>query len=178
MSAQVAPHAADAALSADLIAHLDGQIESAGRLLSAILQQGAAIRRNDVDAVLARLTDVKTEMAQRGRLEEERVALLRRAGVALGVVPGAVTLEGIATLLPPPEAQHARTRSAQLRGLLGEIAREHGINRALMRQELAFLEHLVRLIGHEPAAAYGPGPAASGRGGTSSSPRRVLDLEA
>ena len=35
-------------------------------------------------------------------------------------------------------------RSAELRGLLAEIAREHGINRALMRQELTFLSHLTR----------------------------------
>jgi hypothetical protein len=59
------------------------------------------------------------------------------------------------TLMPDDEANHARQRSAELRGLLAEIAREHGINRALMRQELAFLDHLVRLIGQEPEVGYG-----------------------
>ena len=50
----------------------------------------------------------------------------------------------------------AHSRSAELRGLLAEIAREHGINRALMRQEMAFLDHLTRLIGQEPDTGYGP----------------------
>ena len=40
--------------------------------------------------------------------------------------------------------------------MLAEIAREHGINRALMRQELAFLSHLTRLIGREPEPGYRP----------------------
>ena len=52
--------------------------------------------------------------------------------------------------MAPLEAATARERSAELRGLLEEIAREHGINRALMRQELAFLDHLMRLVGGEP----------------------------
>jgi hypothetical protein len=52
------------------------------------------------------------------------------------------------------EAERVQASSAELRGLLAEIAREHGINRALMRQELAFLDHLVRLVG-EPAADGG-----------------------
>jgi hypothetical protein len=47
----------------------------------------------------------------------------------------------------------ARERSAELRGLLAEIAREHGINRALMRQELAFLSHLTRLVGNDAEPA-------------------------
>ena len=39
----------------------------------------------------------------------------------------------------PPARPSRDERSAELRGLLAEIAREHGINRALMRQELTFL---------------------------------------
>jgi hypothetical protein len=70
-------------------------------------------------------------------------------------------------------------RSAELRGLLSEIAREHGINRALMRQELAFLSHLTRLLGQEPEAGY----ARPGAGQTTSAPTapavyRALDLQA
>jgi hypothetical protein len=45
-----------------------------------------------------------------------------------------------------------------------------------MRQELAFLDHLMRLVGNEPDAGYGP------QAGASSSPppakHRVLDLQA
>jgi hypothetical protein len=111
-------------------------------------------------------------MSLRGALEEQRTDLLVRAGLALGVPAPQVTLEAMTTLMPPSEATQARQRSAELRGLLAEIAREHGINRALMRQELAFLDHLVRLIGQEPDAGYGPG-------GSGQSPtHRYLDAQA
>ena len=43
-------------LGADVLAHLDAQLESARRLLDIVLRQGAAIRRQDVDEVLARLS--------------------------------------------------------------------------------------------------------------------------
>ena len=45
----------------------------------------------------------------------------------------------LCALITPGAAEPREQRSAELRGLLAEIAREHGINRALMRQELAFL---------------------------------------
>jgi hypothetical protein len=162
----------DAGLSSALLQHLDHQIDSARRLYGSILAQGKAIRGRDVEAVIARLSDVKTEMSLRSALEEQRTDLLVRAGVALGVPAPSVTLEAMTTLMPPNEAAHARQRSAELRGLLGEIAREHGINRALMRQEMAFLDHLVRLIGHEPESGYGPG------GSDPSPTHRVIDAQA
>jgi hypothetical protein len=112
-------------------------------------------------------------MSLRTSLEEERTDLLVRAGLALGVPAPSVTLEAMATLMPPAEAAHARQRSAELRGLLAEIAREHGINRALMRQEMAFLDHLVRLIGQEPEKGYGPVVGAD-----SPPTHRVVDAQA
>ena len=48
---------ADHELSGALLVHLDAQIASAGRLLSSVLAQGAAIRGRDVEAVLARLAE-------------------------------------------------------------------------------------------------------------------------
>jgi hypothetical protein len=149
----------DAELSAAVLAHLDVQIESARCLLGSILAQGQAIRARDVEGVVARLAEVKTEMARRADLEEQRTNLLVRAGIALGVPAPQVTLDAMTMLMPVNEGARARQRSAELRGLLAEIAREHGINRALMRQELAFLDHLVRLIGQEPDTGYHPGGA-------------------
>jgi len=168
-----------AVLEAELLGHLDAQIASAKRLLALILEQGAAIRARDVDGVLQRLGDVQTEMGRRGRLEQARTGLLQRAGAALGVTAAAVTLERLCTLVTPDAAEHACARSAELRGLLAEIAREHGINRALMRQELSFLSHLTRLVGGEPEPAYGPAAArpAAPRGATSSA-YPVLNLQA
>jgi hypothetical protein len=165
-------------LEAELLAHLDTQIASAKRLLATILDQGAAIRAHDVETVLGKLAEIQTEMGRRGRLEQDRTALLQRAGQALGVGPAAVTLERMCTLITPAAAQSAHERSAELRGLLAEIAREHGINRALMRQELAFLAHLTRLVGGEPEPAYRPGAAQAPRQGGAAAAYRVLDLQA
>ena len=69
-------------------------------------------------------------------------------------------------------------RSAELRGLLAEIAREHGINRALMRQELTFLSHLTRLIGNEAEPGYRPPGANPAPGPTAPPVYRALDLQA
>jgi hypothetical protein len=110
--------------------------------------------------------------------------VLAQAGDMLGMPEHAVTLDAICALLDPAVAADARNRSAQLRGLLGEIAQKHTINRALMRQELAFLDHLTRLLGgDDDTGAYSP--AATARGIDPAAGRfnaggahRVLDLEA
>jgi hypothetical protein len=60
--------------------------------------------------------------------------------------------------MPAREAQLAQQRSDELQRLLGELAREHATNQALMRQELAFLDHLLNLIEPLPSLGY----AASG----------------
>jgi hypothetical protein len=161
-------------LEAELLVHLDRQIESARRLLGYVLAQGTAIRARDVEAVLGRLSDVQTEMVARAKLETERTGLLLRAGTALGVPATQVTLERLCALVTPEAARAAMERSAELRGLLAEIAREHGINRALMRQELNFLSHLTRVLGQEPEPGYRP---PGGAGGTPPS-HRALDLQA
>ena len=129
-------------LEAELLVHLDRQIDSARRLLGYVLAQGTAIRARDVEAVLGRLSDVQTEMVARAKLETERTGLLLRAGTALGVP--------------------------------AEIAREHGINRALMRQELNFLSHLTRVLGQEPEPGYRP----PGGAGATPPSHRALDLQA
>lgn len=169
-------------IAGDVLEHLDAQLGSARRLLAQILRQSGAIRRRDVDGVLATMTDIQSEMASRGRLESERTELLWRAGSALGVSADAVTLIELTGLMDDRDADDARTRSAELRGLLGEIEREHAINRALMRQELSFLEHLTRMLGGgmENPGYRPPGrnPAPGRMGSHSRSALHVLDLEA
>jgi hypothetical protein len=162
-------------LEAELLAHLDAQLHSARRLLGLVLEQGKAIRVRDVDGVLGKLTEVQTEMGRRGSLELDRAGLLQRAGASLGVPATEVTLERLCLLVTPGAATAARDRSAELRGLLGEIAREHGINRALMRQELTFLSHLTRLIGRETEPGY---QSTGGSAVPAPSAHHVLDLQA
>lgn len=164
-----------------VLGHLADQLDSSRRLLDAVLRQGTATRRQDVEGVLACLTEIQGEMDRRGKLEEERAHLLIRCAGMLGHQPHEVTLESLASLMDPADAQLARERSAELRGLLSEIQREHVVNRALMRQELAFLDHLVRLVGAEEQPGYRPpgeGPGHNGAPVSIMSTHRVLDLEA
>jgi flagellar biosynthesis/type III secretory pathway chaperone len=165
-------------LEAELLVHLDRQINSARQLLQLVLAQGVAIRERDTEAVLARLADIQSEMVRRNGLEQERTRLLQRAGVALGMPATNVTLERLCSLITPPAAEAALTRSGELRGLLAEIAREHGINRALMRQELSFLSHLTRLIGNEAEPGYSRPNGAGPNAAPAPSAYRALDLQA
>jgi hypothetical protein len=172
--------AGTAGLSNDVLGHLHAQIASARHLLDLILQQGRAIRARDVDGVLNRLGAIQAEVERRTHLEAARTDLLTRAGQALGIPAQAVTMRQLVTLMPPAEAQHAMAQSAQLTGLLNEVAREHGVNRALMRQELTFLSHLTRLVGgSEPEGTYRP-PTVPTTGAAPRAPRshRLLDLQA
>ena len=174
MTTALVPHAN---LGADVIAHLDAQIASAQRLLDLVLRQGQAIRARQVEDVLGRLSDIQAEMGRRAAMEAQRAAILNAAGGALGIPPHTVTIEALAELLSPGQAAHAIERSAQLRGLLAEITREHAINRALMRQELAFLDHLMRELGGEIDTGYAP-PANGNPRPAQHAPFRTLDLEA
>jgi hypothetical protein len=178
MTASLLP-VAGGGLGTALIAHLDDQIASTQRLLQIVMGQAAAIRDRDVDTVLSAVTEIQGEMERRAGMERIRGELLARAGASLGIPAHVVTLDAICTLLKPAEAAQARERSAELRGLLGEVGRQHQANRVLMRQELAFLDHLMRELGAEPDTGYG---ALSGRsvapapGRSTQASFRTLDL--
>jgi hypothetical protein len=168
-------------LGDNVIGHLDAQIASARRLLGVVLRQGQSIRARDVEQVMARLADIQAEMGRRAALEGARTAILTTAGSLLGIPAHTVTIESLADLLAPAQAAVAVERSAELRGLLAEVVREHAINRVLMRQELAFLDHLMRELGAEPDTGYG---SLSGRtvthapGHSTQAAFRTLDLQA
>jgi hypothetical protein len=166
-----------------VLAHLDTQLVSARRLLDLVLQQAAAVRQRDPEGVLACLAEIQGEMERRGRLERERTQLLQHAAMHANVPAHEVDVELLITLIPEAHGVAARSKSAELRGLLAEIAREHLVNRALMRQELSFLDHLTRLIGDDEPLGYRPTGAMPGtatQGGANPAPavHRVLDLQA
>lgn len=137
-----------------LIDHLRMQVGSAQRLLQVLLAQRDSIRKQDVEGVLARLGDVQAELAVRERIERERDGLLRSAGSRLGVAPEALHLDDLLDGVAPAEAHEARSLSAELKGLLAEIADVHQQNRVLIRQELSFLDHLLRVLSGTPQAGY------------------------
>jgi FlgN protein len=167
------------ALAGEVLEHLSAQILSARTLLEIVLEQGAAIRVRDVHNVVRLAGILRGEMGARALLEEERTRLLERSGELLGLAPTEITLAELSTLMEQPEAQRAAALSAELRGLLHELQREHTGNRALMQVELGFLDHLLGMLSLDGVSGYDP------RGSSTSITRprpggalHVLDLRA
>jgi hypothetical protein len=168
---------ADAALTNEVIAHLEAQLVAARRLLGVVLEQGAAIRNRDVKSVVALTGVLQAELYHRQQLENERIVLLERAGARLGVPGVSVTVALLETLMDPESALAAGARSAELRGLLEVIQREHHVNRALMSQELAFLDHLLKLVGIAGDESYNAGGDRLATTAAQTTGHRVFDLE-
>ncbi len=183
---QITPIVEADPLGADVLAHLDAQIASVQRLLEIVLEQGAAIRARDVHTVVRLAGLLHGEIARRQQIEETRSRLLERAGALLGIPAQAVTLSRLSVLLDPARAHLAAERSAQLRGLIEELRREHSCNRVLMQIELSFLDHLMQSLALDAGvhsydsrgatAGAGAGGRAGGRAPVHA--LRVLDLSA
>ena len=137
-----------------LIEHLDRQVESARRLLGIVIEQSSFIRQQDVEGVLVKLAELQGEMVTRAQLEQERDHLIQLAATALGVAPHEVDLDAMLALEPQLDGQRARSLSAELKGLITEMARLHEQNRLLVRQELSFLDHLMRVLSGTPQSGY------------------------
>jgi hypothetical protein len=142
-----------------------------------VLDQGASIRNRDVRGVVQLTGVLQAELQRRQLLETERLVLLQRAGTRLGVPGGSVTLALLETLMDPESALLAGARSSELRGLLETVQREHHVNRALMSQELAFLDHLLKLAGVGGDESYNAGGHGLATTTVQHTGRRVFDLE-
>jgi hypothetical protein len=153
-TAMLAPVARDEQLAGEILRHLDAQIDSARGLLAVVLEQGSAIRRRDVPSVVRQAGILRGEMSRRQLLEEDRGRLLERCGERIGVAPEIVTLEELRGLMSAAQGEQALARSAQLKGLLGELQREHSTNRAVMQVELGFLDHLMGLLALDGVSGY------------------------
>jgi hypothetical protein len=167
----------DRTLEADVLAHLDVQLTSGRRLLSIVLEQGGAIRARAVHKVVALAGLMQAELERRTAIDDERDALLARAGVRLGIEPVDVTLARLCAISDPETSEALRERSTGLRGLLRELRREHATNRGLMSHQLAFLDHLLQLADVDQTLGY----AGTGRTRKASTKlttsHRVFDLE-
>jgi hypothetical protein len=161
-----------------LLDHLSDQLDSARRLLDAILRQGQFVRARNVEGVLSCLSEVQSEMERRGRMERTRTAILTHAAAHLQMPVHTVTIDHLAGLVAEPQAEIARHHSHELRGLLAEVGREHAVNRVLMRQEMAFLDHLTRLIGGEAQPGYRPPEGTGAQRPAAHSTLRLLDMSA
>ena len=178
MSALATADRSDASLTVDVLDHLDTQLVAVRRLLQIVLEQGAAIRRRDVQHVVRLAGILQAEIERRKQLDDERMRLLERAGAQLGVTATAVTLSLLERLMDPGVVLQARARSSELAGLLAEVQREHTCNRALMSQELAFLDHLLRLVDDGPGAYNAGGERPTTPASRQAGRRGVLNLEA
>ena len=145
--------AQDRALGVEVLAHLDAQIGSARSLLGVVLEQGKAIRARDVDTVVRLAGILRGEMGRRQLLEEERSRLLARSRAA-GHRGRGRDAERLCTLMDEALAERASALSAELRGLLRELQREHSCNRALMQIELGFLDHLMGVLALDGVNGY------------------------
>jgi hypothetical protein len=137
-----------------ILAHLDKQVESARRLLGIVIEQSAAIRDQDVETVLVKMAELQGEMVTRTQLEQERDQLIQSTATRLGLAPDSVDLDAMLTPEPQLDGQHARALSAELKGLVTETSRVHDQNRLLVRQELSFLDHLMRVLSGTPQSGY------------------------
>lgn len=177
MNSPVLHAQSDAALTNEVLAHLEAQLVAARRLLQVVLEQGVAIRNRDVRGVVQLTGVLQAELQRRQLLENQRLHLLQRAGTRLGVPGGSVTLALLETLMDPESALQAGARSSELRGLLETVQREHHVNRALMTQELAFLDHLLKLAGIGGDESYNAGGHGMATTAVQHTGRRVFDLE-
>jgi FlgN protein len=177
MSVPLLQDQADVVLTNEVIAHLEAQLVAARRLLQVVLEQGVAIRNRDVRGVVQLTGMLQAELERRKLLENERMLLLARAGVRLGSNPASITVALLETVMDPESALLAGARSAELRGLLDEIQRQHYVNRALMSQELAFLDHLLKLAGLGGDESYNAGGDRLATTAADVTGHRVLDLE-
>jgi hypothetical protein len=167
----------DAGLTNEVLAHLEMQLVAARRLLQVVLEQGVAIRNRDVRGVVQLTGVLQAELQRRQLLETQRLVLLQRAGTRLGVPGGSVTLALLETLMDRDSALLAGARSSELRGLLETVQREHHVNRALMSQELAFLDHLLKLAGIGGDESYSAGGDRLATTAAQHTGRRVFDLQ-
>jgi FlgN protein len=172
----VVRQAGDEILAEEVLGHLDEQLVAARRLLQVVLEQGVAIRRRDVRGVVELTAALQGELQSRQLLESQRAGLLQRAGARLGVATGSVTMAMLESLMDEPSAEKARAHSSELRGLLEVVQREHYCNRALMSQELAFLDHLLGLAGMGSDARYGAGGDRRATSAAHATGHRMLDL--
>lgn len=155
----------------ELIAHLEAQVTSAERLLATVVAQTAAIKTQDVPELVARLGDVQTELGVRKQLELERERLIQGAATRRGVAAESIDLEALLEGVPAEPAARIRTLSSHLRKVLAQVAQVHGSNRVLIRQELTFVDHLLRVLSGTPQAGYSSG-------GWSSVPSPVTSVDA
>lgn len=86
-----------------------------------------------------------------GRLEEERLSLVKDLAAQRELDAGEITLGHLIEGLEEPEQSRARELAGELRELLAELQAENRLNQQLIRQSLDFIEFSLGLFSAKSA---------------------------
>ena len=159
---------------AEVLVNLQAQVRTYRRLLDLSQAQVVALRDRDVQAVHAILQEIELTMIDRGVVDQGRTAILGRVATELGLPIEAVNVRviqehaGDASL-----AEGIGACSAELKELIGDLDVVVGKNKALLEQELAMIDHMVR------GMTRGPRLPTYGNTGAQDEPARLklLDMQ-
>jgi hypothetical protein len=144
------------------------------RLLDLSQAQLHALQQQDVHAVHALLQEIEVAMLDRSRTEVRRSMLLTQAASMLGIPTDDITRDDILPHCDEALAAELTRSAEELRALVVELDAVVGRNAAMLEQELAIIEVLVRgaTVDTSQRATYGK------HGNQSEAPRlRLLDAQ-
>jgi hypothetical protein len=127
------------------------------RLLDLSLAQLQALQQQDVHGVHALLQEIEVVMLDRSRTEVRRSMLLTQAGSMLGIPADEVTREHLLAHCDEAVAQELTRSAEELRALVVELDAVVARNAAMLEQELAIIDVLVRgaTVDTSTKATYG-----------------------
>lgn len=132
------------AIAHELCTNLEEQVRVWRRLLDLSQAQLTALQSQDVHAVHAILQEIEMTMLDRSRTELRRSMLIGQVATELGVPAADVTRELVAARCDAPIAEALATASDELRELVSGLDDVVARNTALLEQELAIIEIMVR----------------------------------
>lgn len=128
----------------EICLNLDEQARVWRRLLDLSQAQLQALQHQDVHSVHALLQEIEIAMLDRSRTEVRRGMLLTQVASLLGIAPEAVTRDIIAAHCDSPLGETLVRSADELRVLVVELDAVVARNAAMLEQELAIIEVLVR----------------------------------
>ena len=132
------------AIAHELCTNLEDQVRVWRRLLDLSQAQLTALQAQDVQSVHAILQEIEMTMVDRSRTELRRSMLIDQTANELGVTTADVTRDLISAHCDAPIASALATASAELRDLVTGLDDVVARNTALLEQELAIIEIMVR----------------------------------
>lgn len=128
----------------ELCLNLGEQARAWRHLLDLSHAQLHALQQQDVHSVHAILQEIEVAMLERSRTELRRSMLLTQAASMLGVPTDEVTRDVIVRHCDAPLGEALEQAAEELRSLVVELDAVVARNAAMLEQELAIIEVLVR----------------------------------